>query len=929
LTGLAVVFVSASPASAGVALTASADGAWSQIDVLEGSYGQAAIYDTGRDRMIIFGGNPAFEPTTNRTFVWSRSFSPQWFSLDAIDNSDPIPPRALMASIYDPIRERMIVFGGKNGNVAYGDVWALSMAPGSRWTRLSPTGTGPTPRGDVIGVYDSARDRMLVIGGPAFQVWALSLSDPPAWEQLSPTGFVPSFKPPYWVAIYDASNDRVIVYGGGPGNAGAGWALSLSGNPAWSSFASPGAPGGITGGAYDPVGQRVLLFAGSLINGGADITSETWSLPLDGSPRTMLLGNAPTWRQWQSTTFDPSRQEVLMLGGIEYNANYISPAIWGLSLMGAPAWSLHSGDLPPPAIAPATFHLDVAIVDPLRDRLFASRAWRPGCCQGTEPIEGYLGVLELEGIPGWQRSNLYVSRDVSTVYSPRNDAIILFGGFDENFGWLDDTGVFPLGAEPSWTVDPASPRPPAGAPALVIDPRRDRLLAVYGGNVWALSLSSPHVWSQLDPGGPVPSVGYPVAAYDPVRDRVILCTNSNSNIWSLDLSGLPQWNLLAPTGTPPPLGFYQAIYDPVRDRMIFQGRGSELGASGTGTWALTLSDPPAWSSLLPQGTAPPPSGEFGGYEPRMDAVVQLFLDDINHVFAPWQLSFGEPSRPAANCEQASVLGDPGQAVNVSYQVTNGLGGPRAIGWKLECDRAWPGLPLRGIDVVDGGAAHDVPLSVTVPDTVSGVTAHLTFTTWFEGGFGYNASCQTAIVTAPVATLPSLESTDAEPGRVTLKWDLGTESSSSATVYRRRDDAADWTNLGAPEIESGRYAVYHDTDVVPGSVYWYELGIQQATGEVRLPAARVVVPGTFALALERLGPNPSRELRFAVELPKTGPASLEAFDVNGRRVASQSLQSMSAGRHELALNVPSLASGVYVVRLRQGVREAVTRAVIVR
>src|SRR5438034_9927579 len=120
----------------------------------------SAIYDPVRDRMIVFGGFAV----TARSEVWALelSGSPAWHQLSP--SGTPPPARQQHTAIYDPLRDRMIVFGGTNGS-PLGDVWALDLADSTSWTQLTPAGAAPSARFGHAAVYDAAHDAMLVLGG--------------------------------------------------------------------------------------------------------------------------------------------------------------------------------------------------------------------------------------------------------------------------------------------------------------------------------------------------------------------------------------------------------------------------------------------------------------------------------------------------------------------------------------------------------------------------------------------------------------------------------------------------------------------------------------------------------------------------------------------------------------------------------------------
>jgi hypothetical protein len=115
----------------------------------------------------------------------------------------------------------MLVFGGYNYDGWWNyldDVWALSLSDVPQWSRLAPTGTSPGGVTTPTATYDPVRDRMIVFGGwngigGGNSAVALPMSNTPGWTRLSPQGSWPA--PRYWhSAVYDPLRDRMILYGG-------------------------------------------------------------------------------------------------------------------------------------------------------------------------------------------------------------------------------------------------------------------------------------------------------------------------------------------------------------------------------------------------------------------------------------------------------------------------------------------------------------------------------------------------------------------------------------------------------------------------------------------------------------------------------------------------------------------------------------------
>jgi IPT/TIG domain len=191
--------------------------------------------------------------------------------------------------------------------------------------------------------------------------------------------------------------------------------------------------------------------------------------------------------------------------------------------------------------------------------------------------------------------------------------------------------------------------------------------------------------------------------------------------------------------------------------------------------------------------------------------------------------------------------------------------------------------------------------------------------WQPGGEG----C--AKTTTPV--LVSLVTADATPERVRLIWQ--TEDIERASVHRR-EGSAEWRQV-ADLLPDGEHRVsYEDTDITPGAMYDYRLGISSPAGEVYLGETRVSIPTSAPtpLSLARVAWNGSA-LAVSLSLPRAGTASFELFDVHGRRVMSESIEGLDAGGHDLQLRpAQSLRPGVLFARLIQDGQGVNRRFVVV-
>ena len=239
----------------GLSLSSSSRSIWTNLNpsgtVPPARWGATYVYDDLNDEMVTFGGGDNVSTYFNTTYFLSLpngGGASSWVTKTI--SGTPPTGRFAATAVYDPGRDRMIVFGGLNGSTYYNNTYALTLPSSGNptWTLLAPTGTLPGTRRGQVAVYDPDRGdsvaRMIIFGGwngstHYNDVWELTLpaSGDGVWTQLSPTGTLPLIRRTIGAA-YDSVNDQMIIMGGRDTTQffGDTWALALGSSTAWTNL---------------------------------------------------------------------------------------------------------------------------------------------------------------------------------------------------------------------------------------------------------------------------------------------------------------------------------------------------------------------------------------------------------------------------------------------------------------------------------------------------------------------------------------------------------------------------------------------------------------------------------------------------------------------------------------------------------------------
>ncbi|HEX5216125.1 MAG TPA: kelch repeat-containing protein [Vicinamibacterales bacterium] len=227
--------------------------------------GAAMVYERARQKMLLFGGRTrvfgALGSKNADTWQWDTT-ARTWTNI-----SPGISPSARddHAMAYDPARNRVILFGGRNGaGNALGDTWLWN---GSSWTDVTATANGPSARFGSVMAYDAVRQTVVLFGGDTgaqkrnetFE-WDGQLE---RWVQKFPGGSLPPARAFAALSSFDTTAPGVLLFGGsGASLLNDSWVWN---GAAWTQLASSGAtptarqyPVMV----YNSAARRVLLYGG-------------------------------------------------------------------------------------------------------------------------------------------------------------------------------------------------------------------------------------------------------------------------------------------------------------------------------------------------------------------------------------------------------------------------------------------------------------------------------------------------------------------------------------------------------------------------------------------------------------------------------------------------------------------------------------------
>jgi hypothetical protein len=563
-------------------------------------------YDSTRGRIVLFGGRQGIGTTTGE----ARGLGDTWI-YDNGDWSEIVPPqsapaRQLGAMAYDPLRDRVVLYGGMSINsdgltvTQLFDTWEFD---GTTWTKSGDAGVEPGKEAVQAGrpmlAYDKARNEMILVGVDTELKMHMYRRDTQAnaWVEIKPE------------KMPDCLNDGAMVYQDHTASIiGIGGVCSLTdgfidktwewNGTTWAEVKTNDVSRG-TGHtlAYDSLRQYSLLF------GGTDALSakprSTTLLYRNGNWRFAILYTRPAPRSLFALTGDPATKTTWLLGGLnEYSAGYEAD-FWGYR---AGQWFVQVMKDPPPSCdAPLT------AFDTDRNKLILV-CW---AAASTDVL-----VYEFTGTEGAfkkidsTKSKPSARRQGALVYDQTLKKIVLFGGYD-NANFKDDTWTWD-GA--NWTEVKKNKPPNRSLHAMWYDPLAKKTI-IYGGigredidhrverfkDMWSFNGTG---WTKLNvTNTPGERLG-PQYAVDPATGKLLLFGGLKSELtdpaketsrrqfydnetWEWNGTS-STWTKLAPATVPAARQNGRLTFDPSSNRLMLYG--GYAGFFFTDVWHWTGSN---------------------------------------------------------------------------------------------------------------------------------------------------------------------------------------------------------------------------------------------------------------------------------------------------------------------------------------------------
>lgn len=608
-----------------------------------GRYETKMVWDTAIHRAVLFGGLTAIDAGTKLqydladTWEWTGS---RWLQIFPAHNP---PARSGESMVFDSARNRVVIFGGRQGKLNLNDTWSFD---GNDWTPIN-SANAPSVREIAAAAYDSVRDRIVLFGGthqtysndgktltetPLHDTWEFNGTN---WTQILTDG------PAVNKAIleYDPVRKQTIMLGINASAATVMFAWDPAA-AAWKSLTPSVLPTCANEGAMTwQSSNNTILYTGGICASTSG-TEETYEW--DGTNWTKIeLTQFAGAYLGSALTFDPDRQVAVLFGGAPPTGVLLA----GTFTYANKAWS-GTGDVDYPVPRSLfTFATDpvnkvIYLFGGVNDATsffdfwtYSNGMFRPQLTsnQPTDcgsPIGAFdtdrskLVVLcssgatwEYDGTKWAQFDSTKAAppphRFSSLAYDQTLKKTVFFGGFDVNGIYLNQTWVYD---GTIWAQAKKNPAPSRSLTSMWYDPTLKKVV-IYGGlgrltsedrltrysDMWSFDGIG---WAQIKPDV-TPGMRYGAeVGVDPITGhtiifggiRVDIDANNNqvqvyaNDTWDWDGT---TWKKITTPLTPPARENGGFAVDPIRNQLVmFAGYSgfyhSDLWTFANGNWSQVI-----------------------------------------------------------------------------------------------------------------------------------------------------------------------------------------------------------------------------------------------------------------------------------------------------------------------------------------------------
>jgi N-acetylneuraminic acid mutarotase len=266
----------------------------------------ALIYDDSKKQVMLFGGSTPIDGGNSAIFlndIWT--YDGKW-----TNGGEAGDKRSGVGLAFDSKRKKIFSLGGFTGEARSElRVWENNDPMAIGWKKISDL-PGSTAA-EAGFVYDSQRDRLITFGGSPGQrkvnsdTWEWDGNQWKKFEGTNPEGRQA------FVMIFDEARKKTVLFGGLGATPGTilddTWEFDGKG---WQKMPVTGPARASAGYAYDSDKQMLIVFGGMTKNG---FVNDTWSY--DGKEWKQLSTEGPPKRAMGYLAYDKQRKKVLLFGG--------------------------------------------------------------------------------------------------------------------------------------------------------------------------------------------------------------------------------------------------------------------------------------------------------------------------------------------------------------------------------------------------------------------------------------------------------------------------------------------------------------------------------------------------------------------------------------------------------------------------------------